>query len=151
MNTNICILVYAKSKSSAADEAQRVATTLTDNLVFDHVEADSGFRADSKRGKALIEQGMGNTRSDFMEILKKVRSILTRNKNEGLYLNEHDLANDIRYWGACLDSAHRVYLFDDDGEAIHTPAHLQDVLAKWPGHDKVKEGDVWVFDAYTHY
>ena len=94
MNTNICILVYAKSKAVAADEAQRVATALTDNLVFDHVEADSGFRADSKRGKALIESGMDNTRSAFMESISKVRSILTRNKNEGLYLNEHDLAND---------------------------------------------------------
>ena len=151
MFTKIKILVYAKSKVAATDEAQRVATLLTDNLIFDHVEANAGYRADSKKGRALIACGLIRNEEAFRENLKRVRSMLTRNSDDTLYANEHDTPNDIRHWGSRLGSERQIFLFGDDGEAIRTPTHLQDVLAKWPGHDKVKEGDVWVFEAHTHY
>ena len=155
MQTNIKILVYAQDKSEAEIEAARVANLLVRINAFDSVSIDSISKHSSKKGDFLVREGVAQNAAAFIEGIGKVRRILESHDDAHLYESEYDIDSNIRFWCGRLADAHHVFMFDDDGEAIFTPAHLKSVLDGWPSLGKKqqpKEGEVvWVAEAYTHY
>jgi hypothetical protein len=182
MHMVIRAIVYARTRRGALAEARRIFDRLTDGssrfdwyVTFDedgkgHTGRDRwgrlpvAARADTEQGKRLIDEGWRLTRNASREALAAVRGAL-QNFSDAELLVEEDLALDtpkgmFRFacarLGEAAGSGH--WLYDCDGVAIHTDAHLADALDKWRSlvesegnEDSYRGLGVWVVPADIHY
>jgi len=128
-------------------------------------------RADSPEGKKLIDYAMRVTKKEFMDNMAEIREGLLNLTDEELFNEElgpnaiairaldqsehigfsYDpsmIKFSMRQVGAYVGPS--VYLYDNDGEGIRTPKHLNNVLNKW-GADEYKDLDVFVVPADVHH
>jgi hypothetical protein len=174
MHSIIRILVFAKNKDAALDKAESILERLCgDDKPFDYYtlfrkndnspvsgksrwgNLPAAARADSPKGKRLIDEGMKFTRDSFMRNLKTIREGLANFSDDELFeekLNpqaitqrEFDIATGqmshrwqydpqmIKHYMYCCGryEGPDIFLYDQDGVGIRTPSHLNDVLNKW--------------------
>lgn len=116
-------------------------------------------RADSVKGRVLLERAMTQQKEVFMYALKKMRELVATVEDEDLWLYSSypDLDLGIRHIAFEL-SMHNssTVLYAEHGERIETPRDLEDVLSKWKcnyaGRDNpYKDMDVYVIPALAHH
>jgi len=115
--------------------------------------------AASPAGQKVIQECMAATRVEFLRHVKRLRAALAAASDEEIYLSRHpDL--DVRFeaYEVGRYNGPGVFLYDDNGEGIRQPSHLQDVLEKWPslktGQNREKldrAGAAWVVTTEVHY
>lgn len=167
MHMTIRAIVYADSREEAISSAERIFQELTENeKPFDYYslgnrdgsQADA-FRASSIEGKKLIERGMELTIRDFKHGLEEIRKhidkpleVLMEDGPETNHLWRYHCYQLGRYRGPA------VWMYDQDGEGIRDPAHLEHVLTKWCclHEDKGQPNpydslEIWVVPADVHH
>jgi hypothetical protein len=152
MHYNVGILVYAYNEIEARSigletfEQKQVGDGSGN---FDYCTATQVLKADTPEWKKEIKERVEWTRDNFLEALKNIRKCLARFTDKKLYEQDYPPKGlpDFRYncYKAGKFSGPGVYLYDQDGEGIRDPEHLQDVLAKWAalyeGAGKVNPND----------
>lgn len=180
MHMVIRAIVYARTRRGALAEARRVFDRLTDGsspfdgyTTFDqngkgHAGRDrwgnlpAVARADTEESKRLIDAGWERTEAVAMEALNFLRNALRRQTTAELLAGwdaDLDTGGAVRdacvRLGEAVGSAH--WLYDHDGEAIHTRAHLSHALAQWRSLIEGEEEEpyrglsVWVVPADVHF
>jgi hypothetical protein len=160
--------VYAKSGAEALGRAKEIFEGLVEQGEFDyyHTYEDEPdllppVRADSPEGKRTIEEGMNAYKYWVMTALKEIRQVLAKYSDEQIFNRTLDNKELFMFDYNChLVGAYEgfpVSLYDDDGEGITTPEHLNDALSKWKClyEDKGvpnphKDDDIWVVEADVH-
>jgi len=167
MHMVIRAIVYADSREEARVKATRIFDGLTENQEpFDYYTI--GFRdgsdanalkADSKRGKELIQRGMELMIADFTRSLEYVREHINK-PDDVLMRDDKETGSLWRYHCYQLGMYHgpAVWLYDSDGSGIRDAAHLERALNKWrclyeddgkPNPHATDE--IWVVPADVHY
>lgn len=169
-------IVYAKTRDGALDKAKAIFDGLIERGTFDYYTTfddtttkSSGrarwgrlptcIKADNRKGKELIEQGMKFTKEEFMRNIKEVRKALNEETNERLFERK---TNDYFFKSRChwigMYEGSTIWLYDDNGCGIKDDEHLKNALSKWKclNENKGKESpykdlDVWVCPADVHY
>ena len=166
MHMVIRAIVHALTDKAALSEAQEVFEELCNSGIFDYYTtfetAESKVsggnlpavvRADSKAGRKLIEEGMNSTKSDFLRRIEVIKNAVNDFSAEELFEMEDDdfYSFSIKKYGGGLRynaynigryRGHPIWLYDSDGEGIHTPGHLKRAL---------KDKDIWVVLADVHF
>ena len=132
-------IVFADSEAEAKSKAEENAQNMTGysgqpfdwfNMEGDRWE-DSGkvFKADSKKGKELIEKGMEFTYKELREDYDKVKEAFDTKTFEEIVENE----NMVRYYAYCFGkySGMGVYLYDHKGEGIRSKKDLESAKKGW--------------------
>ena len=168
MHQLIKIIVYAKNEEDAVLNTENILDRICgDGKAFDYgsVLDEDGEKswgvekvslANSKEGKRLIDEGMKDTKEDFMENIKAIRKLIEKYSDDEIFEEEEDLSkrdlrkaildklenkkqeyNAWRYYFYKLGQyeGSNIYLYDNDGSGIRNFKHLKDVLNKWGSKD----------------
>lgn len=152
MHMVIRVLSYGENKKDALSKAKNILdglcgedgqpfdyyTTFDDNTSQVSGKARWGeipciCEADSKEGKKLIDDGMQYTKEAFLENIKIARKVLKEKTDKQIFENSDWDKDMIKYRFHCL-GAYRganIFLYDQDGEGIRDPKHLENILKKW--------------------
>jgi hypothetical protein len=148
MHKLIRIIVYAKSINEAKDKAIKVMEESLSSEVYGQFDwyvmhgkgtgarwgpLNEAYKAESVRGKRLIDEAMKLTRTEFNKDVDKLREII-KDSIENLFNNDM-----FRFYCGEMNVDHTFWLFDQDGEPIYTEDHLMRCLNKW--QDVYKDED----------
>jgi hypothetical protein len=164
MHYTIGAIVYAPDAAEARSSAEGAFERISgEHGPFDYftIFKDGVKRANSKTGKAAIDELMGWTREEFIENMAKLREALSRFSDEGAFSMAAEF--DLRYRAYQIGrfSGPGVTLYDIHGGGIRNPEMLEAVLTKtdiegpvgvldWtPGKRPIAE-DAWIVLADVH-
>lgn len=177
MHMMIYAIVYAKTEKDAFEHAKELFEEMCgDGKPFDYYatfDQDESItlgvagkarwgefpvivKANTKQGKELIEKGLNYTKKYFMEDLAIIKKVVETKSFEEIWNIRHD--SEMFRFRCSTVGAYRgwpVALYDNDGEGIQDPKHLQDVLDKWKclpqSHEKYMDLEIWVVPADVHH
>jgi len=164
MHMKIRIITYGKTRKQAQEQAEAVVKGLCCNGCSDPFDYGSVIStptlADTKKGKALIDEAMNYQRREFKDSLRQIRAKLATMTDDELFDERDGVGLPARFYmhnaGQYRGSA--IWLYDDDGEGIQESHHLENALNKWrclyedQGKDNPSaDSRVWVSVADVHY
>jgi hypothetical protein len=170
MHMTIGLIVYAKTKQDAINQAQNNLENLTgDGGAFDYGEVypKEAAKAASRAGKKLIADCWKNTKADFMDHMAKIRRCIALYTDEEL-MEQRPSGGQPKDMDLTLARHHMrqvgehrgpaVWLYNDNGEGIRTEGNLKNTLDKYAclyedrGCVNPKAAlDVWIIPVCVHY
>jgi hypothetical protein len=110
--------------------------------------------ATSPEGKKLIIEAMQKTKEAFIKNIDRIRIALQLHNNQHLYRSDSwtEEYGNFRFNCRHISGSGIAdnYLFDQDGEPIVTPSHLDRVLNKWDDKE-LKLLTIYIIPADVHY
>ena len=155
-------IVYVPDKAGAVARAETIFRGMADGdwAPFDWCGvARAPHTADSTVGKRLIEEGMEFTVGAFKANLASIREQINL-PDEELMAGGQRPNRLFRHYCYLAGQYHggTIYLYDDDGEGIQDPEHLDNALDKWRSlYEKSGKANphandkVWVVPVNVHY
>lgn len=163
MHYGIAVLTYANSAKEAIQGAETGFEYLCEGQdPFDGFEIlPPALKADSKKGKALIEQFFGYYVRDFKEHYERLKECLTLfNSEDELEKEQMGVVGplDMRYYAYNVGryKGIPIRLYTDDAEGIRTREDLKNVLnryaclAKTDPYQYPIKRPVWIVKADVH-
>ena len=166
MHHEIIILVFADN----SDDAFELANVTLEDIVEKDDTFDYGtiledgiyepVKASSPEGEEIIKVMLDRTRSSFYEVLGRIRNALETFCDVELWEKKvrgkipssahNTMVEMFRYNCLCIGRTSGRYtdIYDQDGNGIRTPGHLENVLGGWG--DQGRGDRCWIVWADVH-
>jgi hypothetical protein len=152
MHSFIGIITYGQNIGEARDKAKKLSDAMIGEVAYPFDYGGTSGETmlfSSQKGVKLVGQAMEATKKHFLYAINMVREHLEKFTNEDIAKSENIVYDEkdttyntgmARHWmfKAGQYKGGEICLYDNDGEGIRTPEHLDRVLKQW---DKPVSGE----------